>query len=524
MHVVRRNNAILLCGGIGRRMSPIPRCNKALLPIYGEINIKRIIKILYNKGIEDIIIATNPESSMSLLNIRTEMTALHPSLNISVVPAYDYVDGCNNVVTMRAVSEFIRDTYIIECDQYYTESRLNFLSAIPYSQSYLFTQQREEIDWGISTDNTGKVLQILHQNPDNTYYCLSGITYFTGSSAQYLREALESCESNVIYWEELLRPSYQTLYEWRCTPEYSTEYDDILDLINNKFISPDQIADLVDENSSAIKLDSMTNTTYRVYREGKPYALRIPGYGTDQFIDHSREKIIENSLPDYIRPNSEYYGRDSVKMSEFLEGYTPLQELDDIPRVLNTLSLVHSSNIDDRNKILFLDLEKEVNSYEEIHKGSDIPVYENYNYIKSRVMSFLRDWFQEHEYQKVHRDLVPSNILLNSAKDVKLIDWEYSGYLHGYWDLASLCCEYCDVYPRRTLDALVNLVVDNYEGALNQRDTIYRWIAVVDFVWAAWSLAKAALGDDVLDYGLRRYQRASNIIDTLYSRGEELSI
>lgn len=497
------NNAILLCGGIGRRMSPIPNCNKSLLPIRGEINLIRIINLLRRRGIDEIIIATNPLAESDIRKVIYDNLS-EPS-SIKIVVAEDYTPGCNNVVTLRVASDYIQNTYILETDQYYIEEKFNTLIEFePLSKSYFFTQLRSSEDWGIISDMNFEVKKILHDNPDNQYFCLSGVSYITGETAEFLKSKLESCKDTSIYWEELLEEDPSLMSELCCN-KYSIEYDNISDLVNNSLMDPKDIADLIDDNHQSIRLGSMTNTTYKVSLSGKDYALRIPGYGTERFIDHHREHRMEDSIPKSLKPDSQYFSNDAVKLTEYLEGYEVLKKVKDFPKVLNKLKILHKSS---KNPKEFIDLEKEIWDYEDIYRGH-ISEYPRYDEIKHTVFCFLDKWFRNHTPERVHRDLVPLNIMIK-GKDIKFIDWEYAGYLSKYWDLASLCCEFADEY-HVDLSILIAIVSDQYP--VDEED-LYRWVAVVDFVWAVWSLAKMHLGDDVEEYGLHRYNRAVSIIDS----------
>lgn len=523
-----KNNAILLCGGIGRRMSPIPRCNKSLLNIRGEINLKRIVRILYNKGIKDIVLATNPISSSELFSVCHELATELEGIGIEIAIARDYTEGCNNIVTMRAVADHIENTYIIETDQLYLEDKLDFIQSRPLEVSYVFTQRRSEEDWGVmsacSAYNEDRVLNIVHCNPGNFYYCLSGISYFTGVGSEILRDNLRSTTRDDIYWEEVITPNIP-LYEWKSREDYSIEFDDISDLIDKKLMLHDDIADLIDDNHSAIRLNSMTNFSYKVSIEGKEYALRLPGYGTDEFINHEREQLSEFMVPTSLRPESKYFSGGSVKLSEYLTCYADLFYVDDIYSVLKALSTIHDLYpvSEELENLIRIDLMDEVSKYERIADYPNklvIPMSE-YSTIRDWVSEYLSNWFKINKYELVHRDLVPSNIQVNESREVKFIDWEYAGLLHRYWDLASLCCEFSMEYDY-DIETLLDIVQLGYLNI--DRDTILRWIIVVDFVWSSWSLAKYSLGDDVYEYGLFRYKRALELLKSIQANTSSVPI
>lgn len=510
---MKRNNAILLCGGIGRRMAPIPNCNKSLLKIRGKVNLVRIISNLYIKGITDIVVATNPLFREEVNNIASKMKDTCKYLNIEVVVAENYTKGCNNVVTLASARDYIENTYILETDQYYLEDNMDFIRSEPYDRSYFFTQSREEEDWGVEAYDEDHILGIMTCNPDKEFPCLSGVSYVTGEGASFLKAKLSDEDMDTdYYWEELLMyedylPSLN-FYDWFCETPYSIEFDNISDLINKNLMTPQEIADLIDDNHSAQKLNSMTNHTYKVTVEGKQYALRLPGYGTSTFVNRKREMYMDETTYDSLRPKSTYYCGGDVKLTEYLEGYEVLSSISDIPRVLSKLYELHSQ-VEIINARMMIDLEEEISDYESSLSG-ELEGHTEYQQLKSKVVSFLKEWSKHHTVSRVHRDLVPLNILLK-GDDVKFIDWEYSGYLSEYWDIASLCCEFSDEY-NLPLGDVVDRVSYEYVFHID-KDDIYRWIAVVDFVWSAWSAAKYIAGDDVLEYGQRRFARAKYLAD-----------
>ena len=52
----------------------------------------------------------------------------------------------------------------------------------------------------------------------------------------------------------------------------------------------------------------------------------------------------------------------------------------------------------------------------------------------------IADEIEKDEQVLCHRDLLYGNIMYN-GKDIKLIDFEYSGFSSKYWDLANFICE-----------------------------------------------------------------------------------
>lgn len=516
-----RNNAIILCSGIGRRMSPIPKCNKSLLCIRGEEpNIKRICRILSSKGISPIVIAAHPDNEEEFTIIQKELLSEDIPVVIQIVDKY--TEGCNNIVSLQSVSKYIKDTFIIEGDQYLLSEHCGFLREDPYPTSRFFTQRREFDDWAVCEyKGLGRISRVLHHNPNpSVEFCLAGISYISKKDSISLRVALDTCKSKDIYWEEVIDFQKLIFTNHKCYYPYALEYDNIHDLIRKDLMDPQSIANLIDEDHQAKRLDSMTNTSYLVKYEDSLSVLRIPGYGTERFVNRQREATVEDyiSKNTSIAPHSVYYSDNHVKLTEYLDTsyYHVMNSMKEFPEVLRTLEELHHMLVPEDLEFMSLctmNVEKELSDYESIFLKAP---YSDYWKLREKVLKIVENY----PYTGfVHRDLVPRNILVSNDKDVKLIDWEYACIFNKYWDLASLACEYVDEYAcnENSLDFLEHIVSIIYAiyPDCNIRD-IYQWIAVVDFVWSSWSLAKLKLGDNVAEYLDRRYNRCRYLLSLYY--------
>lgn len=523
-----RNNAIILCSGIGRRMSPIPRCNKSLLHIKGdEPNVERTCRILYRRGIHPINLVAHPDDYEEFVKIRNSLQ--EEGIPVRVYSVDEYTPGCNNIVSLKSVSHVIGSTYIIEGDQYLLDEHCSFLREDPYPTSRFFTQIRESEDWAVVCEfqDVGRISRVLHYNPNPTIdFCLAGISYISYEDSNVMRSLLSAHKSIDIYWEEVIDFHEMVFVNHKCYTPYALEYDNIHDLVRKKLMASQDIADLIDENHSATRLDSMTNTSYLVNYNGCPSVLRIPGYGTEVFVNRNRESTIENYLYSMtngrILPKSVYYSEGHVKLTEYLpkSEYHIFHDIKEFPSVLLALQYIHSVPLPrdvEEIRDLTLNIETELRAYESIFK--EVPAkYTGYWSIREKVLDIVSRYPLT---GFVHRDLVPRNILISDDGDVKFIDWEYSCIFNKYWDLASLACEYVDEYTpdpasdsMESLEKLITLLYILYPD-VELRD-IYLWIAVVDFVWSSWSLAKIVLGDEIEEYLDHRYTRCKFLLDKYY--------
>lgn len=527
--------AILLCAGIGRRMLPILDCNKGLLPVGGyDSNVSHLVDLLVSKGIQDIVIVTNPIAG----DAYTDLVENNFPEYAKVVVIQEYTRGCNNEVTMRAICEYLGNSYIIETDQYIEDSSI-FSSNNPSDRSYLYTYKRGSEDWAVYSDSTGRVEAISTQNYDDEY-CLGGVIYLCERDAAVLRDALLSSRSTDKYWESYLDPTKMNIYQVKCS-KYSIEYDNIEELLQSKLMTTEGVAKLIDDHGTPERLNSMTNDTYLVTWMDNKQVLRLPGLGTEDFVNHEREYqvecIIQESCPG-ISPTSIFFSEHKgVKLTDYLEGYHIFgEEGDHFSFILQVLDEIHKIKVDGStamNNGLFINLLEELDIYEQMAKKRPQIHYDKQGYpeVKSFVVDYLKNHLCDYELSIIHRDLVPENILVKNCSDseiyscvellnsdlpsVQFIDWEYSGVLTKYWDYASLILEYADRYHKPVSWVQKEFLNNHPHPAELNHTSLEIWMIIVDFIWSAWSLAKCASGDDVYEYGRQRIVRAYHNLSCL---------
>lgn len=518
--------AILLCAGIGRRMLPILDCNKGLLPVGGyDSNVSHLVDLLVSKGITDIIIVTNSLAADEYTDLVKNCFPEYAK----VVVIKEYTRGCNNEVTMRAICDYIGDSYIIEADQFIEDSSI-FSSNNPPDKSYLYTYKRGPEDWSVYSDLNGRVEYINTRNPEDTY-CLGGVIYLCQRDSNILRDSLRSSNSIHKYWESYLDPSRMNLYQVKCS-KYSIEYDNIEELLQSKLMTTEEVARLIDEECKPERLNSMTNDTFLITWGGDKKVLRLPGLGTEDFVDHERESKVESIVQEEcpgISPRSIFFSaHKGVKITDYLEGYHIFgEEKDDFSFILRALDEIHRitkvGNPSYVNVDLFINLIEELEIYEQMSEVI-APYGRVYSVVRDFVVDYLKNHLCDYELCIIHRDLVPENILVKNCgdsdvyyrvdllnsdlPDVQFIDWEYSGILTKYWDYASLILEYADRYSQPVSAIQREFLRCHPHPAELNREAIEIWMIIVDFIWAAWSLAKCASGDDVYEYGKRRITRA----------------
>lgn len=289
---------------------------------------------------------------------------------------------------------------------------------------------------------------------------------------------------------------------------------------------PDEIAKFLDDNGNPEKLSSMTNNTYKITVNGNNRVIRLPGVGTDKFIKRSREEfMIRHQAVRELSPAVVYHSNDGINVTKYLNPkyYHSFSKDDPMQIPAALLCNLHRMTAvkPDTNNIIVnsnkIDLIEELDWYKEVYDNSDVKIYDGFEEFGNIIRTHLAN--TQHMFMVMcHRDLMYNNIMIGNddKHQPKLIDWEYSGYLNFYWDLACFISEFnlwlnedhdINPYPAfiGSYVQMSGMNVDILELA--------SWRCIVDYVWAAWSLAKTALGEDNYEYGLKRFNNCKLMND-----------
>lgn len=267
-----------------------------------------------------------------------------------------------------------------------------------------------------------------------------------------------------------------------------------------------------DESCIEIKrLGGMTNHSYKVtLKTGEELLVRIPGEGTDKMINRLDErKSTELACKLGIDSELLYFGNDGTKVMSFIRELYPMSEeimrkKENILQAARIFYKLHTSGVDTGVRFEVFEM---ADLYEKIIRDSNVPFYDDYEEVKSIVMSIKALMDKNNGALRVpcHNDSLVANWILDRTGKLYLIDWEYSGMNEPMWDLSCLSIEanYTNHEDRVLLDA--------YYGRTATADEKERFIATklyVDYLWTLWGLTRVPFdGEFMQEYANRRYER-----------------
>lgn len=264
----------------------------------------------------------------------------------------------------------------------------------------------------------------------------------------------------------------------------------------------------------------MTNTNFYVRAEGKEYILRIPGACTDIMIDRKSERHNSALASDLgINVPTLYFDAETgVKVTQYLadavtlNGKSARLEMN----IRRSSSLLRNLHHSDMRMYQEFSVEREYEKYKDLIRKTEAVVYPEFQEM-DQVFYYLMERLKKIGMQHLpcHNDLVPENLILDAAGRMYLIDWEYSGYNDPMWDLASHLLE--SEFTREEEELYLQYY---FEGAVpeTEKEKIQIFKILQDVLWAAWTMAKEARGEDFGAYGRDRMKRGKTAYETY--RGE----
>ena len=253
---------------------------------------------------------------------------------------------------------------------------------------------------------------------------------------------------------------------------------------------------------------SRTNVNARIRAAAGSYAMRVPGEGTNAYIDRHAEASNVRAVscfdftPDVVFADAE----SGILVTRFLEGAHSLsvgELLDEgsLARACAILARVHSSGIEFSNRF---DLEDGLREYRGVLAGEGYGLPVEVVEAQPRLDAALRELKDGYSKAFVpsHGDPNAANFMASSER-MYLIDWEYSGMADPYFDLANLVMT-DSLDPENEIR-----VVRAYERALGARIDEGRWRlfkASLDYMWLYWHLIKLSQGQ-MVEYNEASWRR-----------------
>lgn len=243
---------------------------------------------------------------------------------------------------------------------------------------------------------------------------------------------------------------------------------------------------------------------------GDRYVLRIPGAGTDTFIDRRRER--ENHLaaavagvtpPVLHRLEPEGCTVVPFIAGETLHAHTLTGHPEHLDKVVDVIATYHRE-ARFGNEIRVFDT---IRRYAQMARETGAPLPDRSDDLLALGMCIEEAMARDVPAPVAcHNDLLAENFILGTDGRMWVIDWEYGGTNDPYYDLGVLCAE------NPLTEDEERLVVTRYCGTMDahRHARVMLFKIVSDLQWGLWAMVQVRLSRiefDYYSYGMDRVRR-----------------
>ena len=274
--------------------------------------------------------------------------------------------------------------------------------------------------------------------------------------------------------------------------------------------------DVPPERFTCERLGGLTNLVFKVDLGEDRYVLRIPGEGTEQYIDrkieaHNTRIAAEAGVSARVLFFDE---SDGLMLCSFLDGSTMTPEsfrsMKGAPaRAALALKRMHDSGMEFRFRFeLFSMIDDYLATLAKL--GATLP--EGYHEVvrdAEAVRSALAG--NPTKLAPCHCDPLAENFI-DDGKRMWIVDWEYSGMNDPIWDLGDVSVE-AGFTPAHDEEMMQAYCGGSVPDSLFGRMTIYK--AMCDLLWTLWGLIQHANNnpvDDFWTYSVNRFERCKTLM------------
>ncbi len=264
------------------------------------------------------------------------------------------------------------------------------------------------------------------------------------------------------------------------------------------------------------RLGGLTNLVYRVQAGDRSWLLRIPGKGTEEYIDRKVEAHDARVAADagVSAPVLYFDESDGLMLADYIDGATLDAERFKDPGSLarSAVALRRMHQHPQRFGTRF-DVFEKIDEYLQLLEKLDAALPEGYRAVKKEADAVRRVLQAKPvALAPCHCDPLAENFI-DTGERVYIVDWEYAGNNDPMWDLGDLSVEagFDAEQDRLLLEAY-------FEGdpPVDQVGRMVMYKMLCDLLWTLWGIVQHANdnpAEDFWAYALNRYQRCRKLME-----------
>lgn len=268
---------------------------------------------------------------------------------------------------------------------------------------------------------------------------------------------------------------------------------------------------------SITRLGGLTNLVFRVDGKAESYCMRIPGKGTEEYINRKNEaQAAHEAAKAGVSPEVLYFSeRTGILVTRFLD-HTLTMSPENFrnrkhapARAGKVFRKLHASGAQFSFRFELFTM---IDDYLKVLAGKSVEFPPGYHDVL-KESGEVRAALAAHSLPLVacHCDPLCENFL-DTGERMWIVDWEYSGMNDPLWDLGDLSVE--GEFNSEQEEEMIRAYFDGpASDAELGRIVIYK--AMCDLLWTLWGLIQFAnknTADDFWAYSLKRFDRCKALM------------
>ena len=295
-------------------------------------------------------------------------------------------------------------------------------------------------------------------------------------------------------------------------------------------LGPDEaIARIADWKNKDVRWEELgggiTNHNYTVWVNGGPgnpgggkYVLRIPGQGTDMFIDREVERdCMIQAAQVGVGPRVAYQiDPEGALVIDFVEGELMHPETmaghpERIKQAVETTKVFHDGAVF-KNEIRIFEM---LRNYTKIARDIGAPMPAELESLLL-IMNDIEKATARNAPADVacHNDLLSENFIIDADGKMWIIDWEYGGMTDPFFDLGDFVMEH--PFSREEERLIIATYCAEMDEGRFGRMMLYKIVSAL--WWAVWAMIQRTVSKiefDYMEWGMERVARAQRGVDDL---------
>lgn len=264
------------------------------------------------------------------------------------------------------------------------------------------------------------------------------------------------------------------------------------------------------------RLGGLTNLVFRIDYDGNAYCLRLPGKGTEEYINRKVEGTAAKvAAKAGVSPEVLWFGGDGVMVTRYLEGtatMTPALFKSTVGAPLRAGQVFKRLHTSGETFDFRFELFKMIDEYLKVLSTKEVAFPDGYHDVLKEATT-VRAALDAHPLPLApcHCDPLCENFL-DTGSRMWLVDWEYSGMNDPMWDLGDLSVEagFDLVQEEEMLQGYFGT-----EPSRQERGRMIIYKAMCDLLWTLWGLIQHANKnpvDDFWAYSINRFERCKKLM------------